>query len=164
VLSALRAGTLLDVGCGRPCDSMPDGAFLRQAWRGVGVDVKPCRIPFEFRQAPVEELPFGNGAFDNVVAMEVMEHVDDLPRALGEVDRVLKSGGLFVMTVPDDNLIWHALWWIWTRLVGRMWRDTHKVSLDRKGWLGILKERFDIVNLGRHWYFDLIFVCRKKAT
>jgi SAM-dependent methyltransferase len=50
------------------------------------------------RQASVLELPWEDGTFDIVVSIGCLHHTGDLPRAVGEVHRVLVPGGLaFVM-------------------------------------------------------------------
>lgn len=46
------------------------------------------------------ELPFGDGAFDRVIAAEVMEHVGDDRGALRELARVTRPGGVIAVTVP----------------------------------------------------------------
>lgn len=53
----------------------------------------------------LQALPFRNGAFDAVVASEVLEHLTDevLHAGLGEVARVLRPGGRFIGTVPAEE-------------------------------------------------------------
>jgi SAM-dependent methyltransferase len=48
----------------------------------------------------VTALPFADRSFDAVVAAEVIEHIPEQNRALGEAARVLRPGGLLVVTVP----------------------------------------------------------------
>jgi SAM-dependent methyltransferase len=45
-------------------------------------------------------LSYGDGVFDLVVTSDTLEHVPDLARALGEIERVLKPGGRHIFTVP----------------------------------------------------------------
>ena len=45
-------------------------------------------------------LPFADGAFDRVVAAEVLEHVADDTSAMAELVRVLRPGGTLAVTVP----------------------------------------------------------------
>ncbi len=46
------------------------------------------------------ELPFADGAFDRIIAAEVLEHIDDDRAAIRELARVLKPGGAIAVTVP----------------------------------------------------------------
>jgi ubiquinone/menaquinone biosynthesis C-methylase UbiE len=46
-------------------------------------------------------LPFADGAFDRVIAAEVLEHIDDDTAALRELVRVLRPGGTMAVTVPS---------------------------------------------------------------
>ena len=45
-------------------------------------------------------LPFRDGAFDRVIASEVMEHIPDDAGAARELARVLRPGGVIAVTVP----------------------------------------------------------------
>ena len=45
-------------------------------------------------------LPFPDGAFDRVIASEVLEHIPDDAAAMGELARVLRPGGTLAVTVP----------------------------------------------------------------
>ena len=52
------------------------------------------------RHEDVERLSFADGRFDLVVSNDVLEHVNDPARALAELFRVLRPGGVMLMTVP----------------------------------------------------------------
>jgi SAM-dependent methyltransferase len=45
-------------------------------------------------------LPFADGAFDRVIAAEVLEHIPDDAAAMAELARVLRPGGTMAVTVP----------------------------------------------------------------
>ena len=51
-------------------------------------------------QASTLALPFAAGAFDRIIASEVLEHVSDDLAALTELRRVLRPGGTLAVTVP----------------------------------------------------------------
>jgi ubiquinone/menaquinone biosynthesis C-methylase UbiE len=53
--------------------------------------------------ADAQDLPFEDGSFDVVAAMWMLYHVPDLDRALAEVRRVLRPGGLFVAVTNGDE-------------------------------------------------------------
>jgi SAM-dependent methyltransferase len=56
-----------------------------------------------------ERLPYDDAYFDRVLAIHVLEHLPDLPRALAEVRRVLKPGGRFAIVIPCEGGRGYAL-------------------------------------------------------
>ena len=56
-------------------------------------------------RAPAEDLPFNDASFDAIVSTLVLCTVDDVPRALRELHRVLRPGGklLFIEHVRSDD-------------------------------------------------------------
>ena len=61
-------------------------------------------------------MPFGDGAFDRVIAAEVLEHIPLDQRALAEIARVLRPGGMLAVTVPA---------WLPERICWRLSDDYH---------------------------------------
>ena len=51
----------------------------------------------------VYALPYEDASFDLVFSFSVFEHLHDYPRALAEVARVLRPGGLFLLGMPSVN-------------------------------------------------------------
>lgn len=54
-------------------------------------------------------LPFADNSFDKVLCSEVMEHIPDYIQALSEVERILKPGGTFAVSVPrywPERICW----------------------------------------------------------
>ena len=60
------------------------------------------------RQANVMDLPYEDGSFDLVVSFSVFEHLAEYERALGEVARVLRPGGRFLLGMPAVNRMMEA--------------------------------------------------------
>jgi len=59
----------------------------------------------EYVVADVQELPFEDGAFDAAIANHMLYHVPDRPRAIGELARVLRLGGvLYAATNGEGHL------------------------------------------------------------
>jgi SAM-dependent methyltransferase len=52
------------------------------------------------RHEDLEQLSFASASLDVVVCSDVLEHVADHRRALGELRRVVKPGGIVLLTVP----------------------------------------------------------------
>ena len=63
-------------------------------------------------------LPFPDAAFDRVSAAEIIEHVPDDSRALAEIARVLRPGGVAAVTVPS---------WLPERVCWALSREYHEV-------------------------------------
>lgn len=59
-----------------------------------------------FQVGDVTRLDFPAGAFEAVVAGEVLEHVAEHVRAVAELYRVLKPGGVCLVSVPADPTLW----------------------------------------------------------
>jgi ubiquinone/menaquinone biosynthesis C-methylase UbiE len=56
-----------------------------------------------------ERLPFKNDLFDCVICTETLEHVPNDRTILSELTRVLRPGGVLVISVPDEHserLLW----------------------------------------------------------
>jgi SAM-dependent methyltransferase len=51
-------------------------------------------------------LPFGDAIYDLVLATDIVEHVDDDALALREIARVLRPGGVALLTVPAFQSLW----------------------------------------------------------
>jgi 2-polyprenyl-3-methyl-5-hydroxy-6-metoxy-1,4-benzoquinol methylase len=107
--------SLLDVGCGEGV-LVHRWANLRGATRMVGVDLEEQSLQqgwavrnapnLEFRVGQVERLPFADGEFELVSAIEVLEHLDDPVGALAEMRRC--AGRHLLVSVPREPL-WRAL-------------------------------------------------------
>jgi ubiquinone/menaquinone biosynthesis C-methylase UbiE len=102
----LRAGLrVLDVGCGTG-DHLRIMAPLVAPGPAIGVDLSEALIACArrrtgpgldhvcFQVGDAGELPLADGAFDRVVASQVLLHLADPWRAVAEMRRVLAPGGL----------------------------------------------------------------------
>src|SRR5207253_10012792 len=82
-----------------------------RGWSVAGVDASAQmvalareRLPHareRLLQARLEELPFPDESFDAVVATGVLEYVDDLAAALGELRRTLWPAGRALVSFPN---------------------------------------------------------------
>jgi SAM-dependent methyltransferase len=67
--------------------------------RYLSVDLRPGGA---MRRADITALPFAEGSFDAVLCVDVLEHIDNDARAIGELRRVLRPGGWALLRVPVD--------------------------------------------------------------
>jgi len=126
---------VLDLGCGGgrhayeayrrgadviACDTSPSElatvATMTAAMRAAGEVAGPAQARPVAGDA--RALPFGSDVFDRVVAAEVLEHIPDDQRALAEIARVLRPGGLLAVTVPA---------WLPERICWRLSDEYHNV-------------------------------------
>ena len=104
---------LLDLGCGagrHAFEAVKRGADV-VALDADGSEIKHVALMFD-ELAPEEtgagaavqgdafNLPFPDGAFDRVIAAEVLEHLPADRSAIAELTRVLRPGGTMAVTVP----------------------------------------------------------------
>jgi len=101
----IGAGTGLNIALYGPSVELtltePDPSMLKRLQRKVREQAPAVKV----LRAPAEDLPFEDGTFDTVVSTLVLCGVDDQPRALREVRRLLKPGGtfLFIEHVRSDE-------------------------------------------------------------
>lgn len=112
VIDALTAngpkkGRLYDASCGNgessnllhqlgyevTCSTLTEKPRLAEGidWHG-GVDLN-------------RKLPFPDGVFDHVVLQEVIEHLENPAHVVREMNRVLKTGGHWVLTTPNSSCL-----------------------------------------------------------
>jgi SAM-dependent methyltransferase len=111
-----RRLNILDAGCGDGInlvglDEVTAGHDLRATI--YGLDYNPVRLArargvaggSRLQQGSLYDLPFAGASFDVVLCNHVIEHIPDLARALSELHRVLRPGGLLVIGVPNEGCL-----------------------------------------------------------
>jgi len=78
--------------------------------------------------ADAERLPFPDDSFDIVYSWGVLHHTPDTPRAVGEVQRVLRPGGrASIMLYHRASLVGYLLWVRYALLAGRPARSLDEI-------------------------------------
>lgn len=160
--------TILEIGCGR-------GEFAR--WlaqhparpRGVvAADFSPTAISIaravqvvrasasiHWLVADIQSIPCEDASFDTVVSCETIEHVPDPARAVRELVRVLRPGGVLFLTTPNYMGPFGA-YRIYRRLAGRPYTEADQpinnfVMLPRTThWLRAAGATITVVDSAQH--------------
>lgn len=104
---------ILEVGCGPGSMWRSNLARLPPSWRVLLTDLTPGMTGeakaaldgdarFRVRQMDVEALDLPDASFDAVIANWMLYHVEDRPRALSEIRRVLRPGGTLLAATNGD--------------------------------------------------------------
>jgi SAM-dependent methyltransferase len=119
----------LDLGCGTGLNL----EHLERYGRAVGTDYSEEALRFcQARghtllcKADAAALPFLDGEFKIITALDVIEHLDDDLVAFQELRRVLRPGGLLVVTVPAYPI----LWTYWDDILGHRRRYTTRTMRE----------------------------------
>lgn len=101
---------ILDVGCGTGATTAALGRF--GSVRGLDLGLAALRHAhahgLPVARGSADQLPVGDAMLDVVVALDVLEHLDDDRRALDEILRVLRPGGMLLATVPAYPFLWSS--------------------------------------------------------
>ncbi len=106
---------ILDFGCGSGV-MLPYLSQIGKRVSAIDVDLIPLEraqiyIPlasnvkvFDATKTTLNDLP--KNSFDLIVALDVLEHVKDLPRVLNELFALLKPHGRLIVSGPTENILY----------------------------------------------------------
>jgi SAM-dependent methyltransferase len=108
-------------------------------------------------QGEVTALPFADGAFELVCALDIIEHVDDEDGALRELSRVASHGGALLISVPlhpslwssFDDFVGHKRRYEPSRLLEKL--AQHQLAVERSAVFGMQPRSSRLVDLGMWW-------------
>jgi len=145
----------LDLGCGVGSNFEVLSAFADKI---VGIDytesaLSRCREKHytSLHKMDATRLTFETNSFDLILCSDVLEHIDD-SKAIHEITRVLKPGGIFIFSVPAHSYLWGP-----TDIISKHVKRYEKKDLDI-----LLGEDYKIRKLS-YWNMfmlipDLVFI------
>jgi 2-polyprenyl-6-hydroxyphenyl methylase/3-demethylubiquinone-9 3-methyltransferase len=112
-LTPLEGLKLIDIGCGGGLVSEPLAKMGAQVTgidgsekniKTASVHAQQRGVDVDYRATQAETLAEAGEQFDIVLALEVIEHVADVPLFLDAIQRLLKPGGLMIVTTLNRTL------------------------------------------------------------
>lgn len=134
----IKGKKLLDAGCGTgwfskwACDRKAIVTSMDLGEKLLAQVAKKCdshRIV-----GSILDMPFADNTFDVIVSSEVIEHVPEPTQAMRELFRVLKPGGILILTTP--NSIWYFSVYIANKLKLRPYQGLENWT----GWFEMKKK------------------------
>ncbi|WP_371784576.1 class I SAM-dependent methyltransferase [Streptosporangium subroseum] len=104
-------GRALDIGAAGGGNTR---VLVRHGWDALVADYSETAVRFARERglkaihADARDLPLPDMRFDLVLALDVLEHIEEDDRAVREIVRVLRPGGTALITVPCDMALWSA--------------------------------------------------------
>jgi 2-polyprenyl-3-methyl-5-hydroxy-6-metoxy-1,4-benzoquinol methylase len=106
-----QQGSLLDVGCAT-------GVFLdmarREGWQATGLEISSRSAQYardhfglEVVTGTLEEESWSSRSFDAITMWDVIEHMADPRTAVAQAGRLLKEGGMLVVSTPNGGSLLH---------------------------------------------------------
>jgi ubiquinone/menaquinone biosynthesis C-methylase UbiE len=106
----VRDKIVLDIACGEGYGSNLLSGYAKKV---IGVDIDEATIVsaqhkyisenIEFKTGRVDQIPIEDNSIDIVISFETLEHHDKHLEMMTELKRVLKDGGMLLMSTPDKK-------------------------------------------------------------
>jgi len=152
---------VLDIACGEGYGSNKLSFFANYV---IGVDISEDAINharskyknhnLEFRVGSAAEIPVESNSIEVVVSFETIEHHDQHEKMMHEIKRVLKSGGLLIMSSPNKH---------YYSVVPNYSNPYHVKELFTDEFERLLKAFFDDVRImGQRVAYGSLLISQKK--
>jgi ubiquinone/menaquinone biosynthesis C-methylase UbiE len=168
-----KSSNILDAGCGMSAWTTKE---LRERYNISGVDGEPDAIAVckklykgqDYRVGNLYKLDYKDKSFDAVVMREVIEHFKTPEKSVKEIHRILKPGGMYILTTPNYNSrLLHIIENTYNRFFGGPCKpykdDVHPSKFKPHTLRSLLEKYFQIEQLDTIDYgISQICVCIKK--
>ncbi len=129
LLKGTKGKRILDLGCGPGLFTSP----LSKNNQIVGIDLslemlRLARPDLKPVKGDGTSLPFQNGTFDLVMAIEMLQHLSDFRSLLEEILRVLRPGGELIISSLNPTSVFHRALWSFGGYRGLSFHSDEKVG------------------------------------
>lgn len=158
-------GDILDLGChgGTLANFISN---LNKNNRLFGLDISKNAIDYAGKKYPHLQfkthdlnrgIPYPGKKFDAVTCFDVLEHIYDPLKLIGETNRVLKNNGYFIIDIPNETPLFRFIWFFWTNMKGKVWKGVHinhfsapdlEQMIEKNGFTKISEKK---IHLGMLW-------------
>jgi SAM-dependent methyltransferase len=163
---------IVDIGCGNVL-------WNRDTRPVIGIDICSAMLSYNKKSAHsfraiqadfMRGIPLEDSSVECVVVTEVLEHVDDCAPLIREIKRILKPGGIVIVSVPFGRFpgMWSVLFTLWCYYKWFFKRDRyyknkcgHRVSFNMRSLCTAFNE-FTIVEQSQLLSLTLFLVARKE--
>lgn len=138
---------VLDIGCGNGSflSKLKEYGFNYLYGADIGNYLTHSGIEHVIIDINRDNLPHNDYSLDIVVALQVLEHLENYFLILQETTRVLKSGGLFVIAVPNPyNIFYRVKFAITGNMTGFNSGNNHLLFLTRDVFKKTYLQNFNI--------------------
>jgi 2-polyprenyl-3-methyl-5-hydroxy-6-metoxy-1,4-benzoquinol methylase len=111
-----RRASVADLGCGSGV-ILSEILMMKPHWTGFGLDISAEAVSYarrlaahkrvderaEFGTGNVTQLPYADESLHLIIASEIIEHMPEPERVVGEIARVLRPGGQLILTMPLES-------------------------------------------------------------
>jgi len=159
-LMELNYDRLLEAGFG---NGMLFPTYNKLAKETYGIDIhgkeKEIAKLFkgDFRYGNIYEIPFLDNYFDCVISLSVIEHLEDMDKALSELKRVAKADGDIIIGFPTDNIF--ITFWFWLKKSTALKEHIN----GPKRIMEKIKEHFQIVKVNKLKLLGITFYTAVKC-
>ena len=119
--------------------------MLDAAWRNLVVTGRA----FKFEEIDAQSIPYEAETFDAVIANYMLYHVPDRPKAIREIERVLKPGGHLIAATVGGNHLIEMMDWLPDAANDKQ-RESFAQPFTLENGLGQLEPFFTTVELARY--------------
>jgi 2-polyprenyl-3-methyl-5-hydroxy-6-metoxy-1,4-benzoquinol methylase len=129
----LKGKILLEIGCGRgglsnymAGLSQPPAKIFACDYSSDALEIAKVRFASRenimWQKENIQALSFPDNTFDRIVSCETIEHVPDPAKAVRELYRVLKPGGILYLTCPN-YFNFFGLWCVYRSIIGKPYTE-----------------------------------------